>query len=234
MGKLVLGVDEAGRGAVVGPLFIGAVIIDEDESKRLHNLGVKDSKKLTRFKREKLEPEIKDMVKDFAVLEIPAKSIDELMKRKSLNRIETEKMAELIDALKPDVAIVDATEVKTEKIENEIRSLLEKNLRDRVSLKAENYADDNYPIVSAASILAKVARDNSISSLEKRLGKEIGKGYPSDERTKKFLKEVIKNGQPPEYIRKCWTTTERILEQQRQGNLSDFCKIKDGARKKEK
>lgn len=224
MGKSILGVDEAGRGAVVGPLSIAAVVIDEDGSGKLKRIGVKDSKKLTRRKREGLAEKIREIAEDFAVLKISAESIDEEMSRKSLNRIEAERMAELINTLKPELAIVDATEVKTGKVERELRALLDEDIKNQIELKAENYADDNYPVVSAASILAKVLRDDSVSGLEEEMGEEIGNGYPSDGRTVEFLEEVFDDGgEFPDCVRECWTTVEKIKEEKGQNDLSKFC-----------
>ncbi|MFP4115702.1 MAG: ribonuclease HII [Candidatus Aenigmatarchaeota archaeon] len=224
MSKLVLGVDEAGRGAVVGPLCIAAVVVEENRQEKLERMGVDDSKKLSRQRREELEDEIKDVLEDFAVVKIPAEAIDEEMKRKSLNLIESERMAELIEALRPDKAIVDATEAKTENVKRTIQSLLDEEVREEVEIVSENHADENYPVVSAASILAKVTRDRSVSGLEEKLNQEIGNGYPSDGRTKEFLKKMIEeDGRFSRVVRESWTTAERIIKEKEQGNLSDFC-----------
>jgi len=223
MVKLVLGVDEAGRGAVVGPLCIGAVVIEEGREDELKRMGVKDSKKLTRKKRESLEEKIKGIAEDFAVVKISAKKIDEEMVNRSLNMIESERMAGLIDALRPDKVIIDAMEARTEKVERVIRGLLCDDLKD-VEIVSENRADENHVVVSAASVLAKVTRDRSVSSIEKRTGWVIGNGYPSDERTKKFLRRVIdQEGTFPETVRRSWVTSQRIIEERNQGDLSDFC-----------
>lgn len=234
MGDLVLGTDEAGRGAVLGPLCIAAVVIDEDKVDELKGLGVKDSKKLSRKRRENLEGKIKKAAEDFAVVKIPADKIDEEMERNSLNRIELERIAELVNTLQPDLAIVDATEVKTEKIEREIESLLNGDLKDKVELKAENRADENYAVVSAASILAKVVRDNSVEDLERRLNRKIGNGYPSDQRTVGFLRDVLEeNGEYPRCVRKKWITAKRLVDEREQNDLSKFCDVKDKSREKE-
>lgn len=224
MGILVFGVDEAGRGAVVGPLCIAAVVVEEEEEKRFDDMGVKDSKKLSRGRREELEGRIKETAEDFAVVKISAGVIDEEMNRKSLNLIEGERMAELIETLRPDRAIVDATEAKTENVKRSIQGLLSDEVEEEVEVVAENRADENHRVVSAASVLAKVTRDNSVSGLEEDLDEEIGNGYPSDERTRKFLHRIIeKQGSFPEVVRESWVTAERIIEKKKQGNLSDFC-----------
>lgn len=224
MGKKILGVDEAGRGSVVGSMILAAAVIDEEDEKKLVEMGVKDSKKLTRERREELEKKVKNLAHDFSLERITAHQIDELRKIKSLNRIESESMARLINELKPDVAIIDATEVKTGKIERELRAQLEDEIKNKIEIKAENKADDNYPVVSAASILAKVDRDNSVSSLEDEMEEVIGNGYPSDQRTKDFLERVLEdNGTFPDCVRESWITAQRLIEEKKQDNLSDFC-----------
>ena len=224
MSKLVLGVDEAGRGAVVGPLCIAAVVVEEGSQKGLDRMGVKDSKKLSMERRDELDEKIKDAVEDFAILSISAKEIDDEMANKSLNLIEAERMADLIEALRPDRAIVDATEAKTENVKRTLETLLDDEVEEDVEIVAENRADENYPVVSAASILAKVTRDRAVKALERKLGEEIGNGYPSDGRTKDFLERMIdKNGEFSEHVRESWVTAERILDEKKQGDLSDFC-----------
>lgn len=226
--KKVLGTDEAGRGAVVGPLCIAAVVLDEDKIKNLEKLGVKDSKKLTKKRREELEGKIKETVDDFAVVQIPAEKIDELMETKNLNRIEAETMSDMIDALKPDVAIIDATEANTEKVGREISATLDGGLKEAVQIVAENRADENHPPVSAASILAKTARDRAVERLERELNEEIGIGYPSDGRTIRFLKDCLeRDGKFLECVRESWVTAERILEEKEQDGLSKFCEGED-------
>ncbi len=224
MAKLVLGTDEAGRGAVVGPLCIAAVVVEENKENELDKMGVDDSKKLSRERREELEKKIKELVEDFAVVKISAETIDEEMKRKSLNLIEAERMAEFIETFRPDRAIVDATEAKTENVKRTLESLISDDAKEKMEIVAENKADENYPVVSAASILAKVTRDNAVVGIEKKLGEEIGNGYPSDERTKGFLRRFLKeNGSFPDEVRESWVTVERLLEERDQGSLSDFC-----------
>ncbi|MFB6076453.1 MAG: ribonuclease HII [Candidatus Aenigmatarchaeota archaeon] len=223
MSKTVLGIDEAGRGAVVGDMIICGLLVEENDLDKLSEIGVKDSKDLSSYKRNKLFSKIKDIAKDFVIIEVTAKDIDREREERSLNRIESIRMAEIIDVLEPDKVVVDSTEVNTEKIEAELRSRLKDSLKDEVEMVVENYADETYPVVSGASILAKVTRDESIKTLEGRLNKTIGKGYPSDTRTIKFLKEILReNGKFPDYVRKSWSTASRIKAEIEQKNLGDY------------
>lgn len=219
--KTVLGIDEAGRGAVVGPLIIAGALFNEQDMAKLKALEVRDSKELSPAKREDLEGKIKDLAVDFVVVSISAHTIDESRSHgTNLNRLEIDHMSEIIKSMKPNKVIVDSPEVNTEKIKNEIIG----KLGDlEVEVISENYADKKYPPVSAASILAKVVRDKSIAGLEKRLGEEIGAGYPSDERTIEFLKRVLKkHNDYPDYVRKSWATSQRVKGEKNQRKLDNF------------
>ena len=222
----ILGIDEAGRGAVVGPLVIAGAMFEENDIGKLRALGVRDSKELTKNKREFLEEKIMEIAKDFVVVRISAKKIDELREEKNLNRIEIDHFCDIIKAMMPDKAIVDSPEVNTEKIKNEILG----KLGDlKVEVISENYADKKYPVVSAASILAKVVRDKSIEALENEIGEKIGKGYPSDERTINFLNKILdKEKKYPDYIRKSWITSKRLLSERAQRKLDHFIKDNSG------
>ena len=215
---LIAGLDEAGRGAVVGPMFICGVSIEENKIGKLKELGVKDSKLLSPWKRQELYPKIKKLVK-YHLIKITAQEIDMLRSVSNLNRLEARKFAEIIDKLNPNKVIVDAPEVNLRKYEGMIRKYLKNK---EVELVVENYADKKYTIVGAASIIAKVNRDKSIKELEQKLGKKIGRGYSGDPITIKFLKELIREGKLPEYIRKSWITTKEILSKKEQKNLVFF------------
>lgn len=216
----ILGIDETGRGAVVGPMIICGALIDEKNLQKLKDLNIRDSKELSPSQREYLDKKLREVLEDFLILDIPAKKIDELRPTKNLNRIELENFAKVIKTLKPDKAIIDGTEVNTEKIKNDILKELGGFKPDII---VENYADRKYPIVGAASILAKVVRDKSIGELEKKTGKTIGKGYPSDERTIKFLKDLLKEKKDfPDFVRKSWATSLRLKEKKNQRKLTDF------------
>jgi ribonuclease HII len=219
----ILGIDEAGRGAVVGPLVIAGTLFDESKFGKLYKLKLKDSKELSRNQRENLEISIKNLTDDFIVIQIPARKIDQLREIRNLNRIEIDHMADITNALKPDKLIIDSVEANTGKIKKEILGKLENK---DIELVVENYADKNYPVVSAASILAKVVRDKSVSLLEDQVKNKygiIGSGYPSDPRTVQFLKNILeKDKKYPEFIRKSWFTAKKINGDHKQRILFDF------------
>ena len=89
-----------------------------------------------------------------------------------------------------------------------------------IEIVAENYADKNYPVVSAASILAKVTRDAEIKKLHKKYG-FFGSGYPGDERTIKFLEKLDKE-EYSKIVRLKWATSKNILENKKQKKLGEF------------
>ncbi|MEM3674937.1 MAG: hypothetical protein QXG08_05635, partial [Candidatus Methanomethyliaceae archaeon] len=113
--KLVAGIDEAGRGPVIGPMVIAGVLIEDERVHVLYDLGVRDSKRLTLQRREKLYPEILKEVKSYHVEVVDAKVIDLERGRKNLNVIELEGMAKIISKLRPDLVQVGSIEFKTER-----------------------------------------------------------------------------------------------------------------------
>ncbi len=202
---LIAGLDEAGKGSVVGPMVIGAVVIEERELSILKSLGVKDSKKLYPKKREQIATEIKKRFQH-CEYEVSAKQIDELRKTMTMNEIMVLCFSSVLKQLNCSKAIVDAADVSS--------SRFARNLQKKVSnieILAEHKADEKYLIVGAASILAKVKRDKRLRELEYKLGKQIGSGYPADLKTKRFLAECLKNGKFPNCVRLSWQTTRMLI-----------------------
>ncbi|MGD0160367.1 MAG: ribonuclease HII [Candidatus Bathyarchaeia archaeon] len=209
---LVAGVDDAGRGAVIGPLVIAGVLVREEDLPRLKELGVKDSKLLSPHRREVLAVEIRRIVVKFDVVKLSPREIDVVVnsgrKLHKLNYLEAQTMARVIEALRPDKVYVDASDVLEERFKQHILECMS----FRVDIVSEHKADRNYVAVSAASIIAKVERDKEISELAKTLG-DFGSGYPSDPRTMKFLKECCeKLDEYPDYVRKSWKPAKRVRD----------------------
>ncbi len=212
----IAGVDEAGRGPVIGPLVIAGIVVKEEHSEALVEWGVRDSKDLTRRKREALELSIRRIALQVEVMEISAAEIDTRRSAKrSLNDLEAEWMAIILQQLQWDVAYVDAADVVAERYGRTIQARLE----TEKTIVSEHKADQNYPVVAAASILAKVRRDRRISELHNRYG-DFGSGYPSDPLTRRFLREwIAKYGTFPEIVRHSWETARKILATRRQQTL---------------
>jgi len=207
---LIAGVDDAGRGAVIGPLVIAGIAVDEKGLEEITALGVRDSKTVTPRRRERLASEILKIVKAYHIVKLSPREIDHIVetgkKLHRLNRLEAKAMAEVLSHLKPDIAYIDASDVMPERFSRHIAEELTFN----VKIVSEHKADKTYPVVSAASIIAKVERDEAISILRKKYG-EIGSGYASDIRTLKFLEEwVKKHGDYPDFVRKSWAPAKRI------------------------
>jgi len=209
-GVLLGGIDEAGRGCVLGPLAVAGVSVDSWRLKELAELGVKDSKLLSPGQRDALYPEILRVCKGVEVSRIPPKMIDRYVSRgkkyRRLNYLETIHMAKVIDALGADEVFVDAPDVNPVRFKAELEELL--SCRPRIV--AEHKADVNYAVVSAASIVAKVERDRDIAELRALHG-DFGSGCPSDPETIAFLESWMKsNSSQPDFARKSWKTWNRI------------------------
>lgn len=215
---LKAGVDEAGRGPCLGPLVICGVTIDEKDEAKLKALGVKDSKLLSKEEREELYPKIMKIVKDYKFIKIFPEEIDARdSKYLSLNDLEAVKAAEIINYLKPEKVIVDCPSPNIPAFKNYLLRLIDNK---KIDLIPEHKADFNHVVVGAASVIAKVERDNEIEKIKKELGVEFGSGYPSDPVTKKFLSENWEKY--PGLFRKTWETWKVFKEKKNQKGLFDF------------
>jgi ribonuclease HII len=207
---LVCGVDEAGRGPVIGPLVFAAVVVDEKTEKKFKELGVTDSKLLDAKTRETLFKEIQKLAKECKILSVSPADINDWMKTASLNDVEAIKTAELLDSLKTkiDTLYLDSPDTLPERYAQNIRNLCKKDC----TIVSEHKADLKYRVVGAASILAKTTRDAEIRELARLYG-DIGSGYPSDEVTQKWLNEHWKkNHNFPDFVRKKWSTVTRLAQ----------------------
>ena len=202
-----LGVDEAGRGPVIGSMFVAGVLNYEG----LEEIGVKDSKRLSPSRREHLAKIIEDAT-EVHVVAMTASEIDKAREEHTLNEITVELFSEVINHFQPARAFVDAADVKPERFAANLRS----NYKGvgELGIISEWKADDHYPVVSAASIVAKVHRDRSIRVLEAEIGAEIGSGYPADLKTIQFLKGLLKGKELdniPAYVRRSWKTVHLYI-----------------------
>lgn len=196
----ICGIDEAGRGPVIGPLVICGVLADEEQEKELMELGVKDSKLLSPVQRERMFDKIKNIVEAYEIVVVDPLEIDSVVgkgKLVNLNWLEADKSIQIINILKPHTAILDSPSPKAEKYAEYIKH----RLNARANIIAEHKADQTYPIVSAASILAKVTRDDLIQEIKKKHNIEFGSGYPSDPMTQVFLQKYWDKF---DFFRKSW------------------------------
>ncbi len=216
---LVCGVDDAGRGPVIGPLVIAGVLVDEKKLGLLKSLGVKDSKKLTPETRTRLAEEIPKNVDNHHIIELEAAILDRVVNKgprfQGLNLLEAKTMAQVVEVLRPDTVYVDASDTRTERFRNNILDWL----TFKPKIVSEHHADDTYPIVSAASILAKVTRDARVAEIRREYG-DFGSGYAHDPLTIKFLGEYYQaNKEFPPIVRKSWKTLRNIIRELTQTRL---------------
>jgi len=216
---IVCGIDEAGRGPVIGPMIICGVLIEEKDMPKLSSLGVKDSKLLTKKTRKILFNQIKRMVLDFKYIIITPQEIDNALKSDELNLnwLEAIKTAEIINSFKNiDKAIIDCPSNNDKAY---ITYIHERLKNKKIKLIAEHKADLIYPVVSAASIIAKVIRDREIEKLKKKYNIDFGSGYPADKKTIDFLKN---NYNKYNFFRKTWSCYTEIAEKEKQKKLNTF------------
>lgn len=207
---LIAGVDDAGRGAIIGPLVIAGVLLEEKDLPKLVALRVKDSKLLSPKRREELSEPIRRLVLRYHVERLWPAEIDKVVnshiKLQKLNRLEAHTMAKVIETLKPDKAYVDASDVNEARYKEHILE----SLSYKPEIVSEHKADRNYPIVSAASIIAKVERDKAIAELKRKYG-ELGCGYPTDPITIQFLEKWLEqHGEYPDFVRKSWKPAKKL------------------------
>lgn len=209
------GIDEAGRGSAMGPLVVGIVRTDDDGG--LISIGVRDSKKLTPKRRESIYAEIVGSYEtDF--VEVSAEDIDRLRKNISLNDVELDMFADAYAKLPAVTIYADCPDVN------------ESAFSSSLSLKCggcrvvgEHRADDRYPVVSAASIVAKVTRDRRIEEISEEFGIDIGSGYPSDRVTMDFIEKWIKgNGRAPVHTRCSWEPVRHLLSLAANTKIDDW------------
>lgn len=216
---MIAGIDEAGKGPVLGPMCVAGILLDEGKVGALSELGVKDSKQLTAKQREALAPDIKKLADKYFILEVSPFQIDQLRKIMTMNEIMVSCFARVLEELKPSHAFVDAADVNAARFGENIR----KKYTSELKITSEHDADEKYPVVSAASILAKVQRDEEIKKLQEKMGVEIGSGYPGDAKTIRFLEDwVQEHGMLPEFARSSWETSQRLLEKINQKTFSDY------------
>ena len=194
----------------MGELFVAGVSANPSGVRALKELGVKDSKKLTPDRRESLYPEILKVAARVHWASITPREIDAVVahgkKLRKLNYLEAIYFAKVIDHLGARKVVVDASDVIPRRFRDDILG----NLRKKCNVSAFHKADRDYPVVSAASIIAKVERDRAVELLRSAHG-DFGSGYPSDPVTRSFFTERMKRGEPlPHYVRKSWKTWPAI------------------------
>ena len=218
--RYIVGIDEAGRGPVIGPMVICAFMIKDTDLDKLHEMGARDSKTLTKRSRETLYSSLSKIAFEIKSKHVSAAEIDELRKNYTLNVIEQKIMIKAAKEFSrtPDEIYIDAADVKEKRFGEAFQVAFPK-----ARIVSKHKADKSYPIVSAASIIAKVQRDREISKISSKLGIDIGSGYPNDPKTKKFLIKTYKeNKKFPPFVRESWDTAKKIKESSKSRKMTDF------------
>ncbi|NMC61152.1 MAG: ribonuclease HII [Candidatus Methanofastidiosa archaeon] len=217
----ICGVDEAGRGPVIGPLVVASFSIPEERISEVESLNVKDSKKLTPKRRIELFPEILKLSNNYLFKIISSDYLNSEMKKYTLNEIELKAFIDVIIGLKNPLRRIfcDSCDVNTNRFSQNIKiGILDYHPESEVI--ASHKAEDKYPVVAAASILAKVKRDELIRNIEEEIGVNIGSGYPNDPKTRSFLEDYYKkNNSFPDFVRTEWKTLKSIKDSFNQTRL---------------
>jgi len=213
LAKLIAGVDDAGRGPIIGPLVIAGVLIPEEQQQSLRQSGVRDSKLLTPETRTRLDAHIRSTVPKVSIVEAQPQEIDEFVlhggRLRRLNFLEARMMAEVISDLEPTEAYVDASDVNEARYASTIREFLPEPMKS-LKIFSEHHADRTFPVVSAASIIAKVRRDAQVAALRNQYG-DFGSGYITDPKTMEFLRAWRRSHtQYPPIVRMSWKTISQL------------------------
>jgi len=215
---LTLGVDEAGRGPVIGPMVMAGVVVTPEQAEQLRKMGVKDSKLIPPAIREDMFEIIKKIVTSYKIIILQPKEIDAALNSpdSNLNKLEGVTTAQIINELKPEKVILDCPSTNIKAYEEFVKE----RVNDKsIKFITEHKADLNYIEPGAASILAKVTRDNEIEKLRKKYG-EMGPGYPANQITQVFLKNNW--DKHPEIFRQTWETYKKVARSKSQKNLGDY------------
>jgi len=222
------GCDEAGRGPVLGSMFVACVYGDLRDVPE----DVQDSKNLSNKRIHQLREEIENSKLNFTVVELTAGDAElyggEAFARYSAtNRLSLEGSLDYVESMTDLSArgftrsirdsnltdcsgYIDCFANDEDTAEMAVKAYLEDNT---IEVTAEFKADENHPLVSAASIVAKSSRETHVEELKSEYG-DVGSGYPSDPTTREFLENYVeKEGTLPDCSRCSWSTSTDILEQ---------------------
>lgn len=214
----IIGIDDAGRGPVLGPMILAGILIEKDEERDISNIGAKDSKMLTPKKRN----EIKEKLISKYIHHIEITKPKEIDESDNLNYLEAIKTAMIINKLTENLnekveVIVDCPSTNIISWTCDVQKLLKKP--EIIALSCEHKADFNHPVVSAASIIAKEKREEEVYRIKRELNIDFGSGYPSDPKTKEFISKNYNNEKYNSIIRFSWATVKNLVKKESQKNL---------------
>lgn len=220
--KVIIGIDEAGRGPVLGPMVMVALAVKEEDIKKLEWMGVKDSKQLSSLAREELFERIREVVHDFRIEVVEPDAIDLSLSEPgtNLNWLEADTSIRILSELEASRIIIDCPSVNIVAYRNYLLEKLPLRIKEQAELVVEHKADVNHIVVAAASIIAKVIRDRSIESIKRDIGIDFGSGYMSDPKTQDFLKKHYLDYS--HLFRKRWQSYQNVLDEKKQKKLGEF------------
>ena len=211
-----IGVDEAGRGPAIGPLVVSALNIPERDRSVLRDLGVDDSKSMSKKNRNQLYKEILSHTKSLdwtiGLVICDARRIDEWMDDGNLNSLEVLLFSEAIGGVaEPGENLeifLDACDVDADRFGRMVSKTLGDGWHD-CKIYSEHKMDSRDEVVAAASIIAKVSRDSAMEELSHELNIDLGSGYPSDPKTKEALEVLCEKEVLADCIRRKWANVKR-------------------------
>jgi ribonuclease HII len=231
----MLGIDDAGRGPVLGPMILAGILIDETDEEKLRNWNVKDSKKLTPIKREGIREKL---VKNYSFAEeiTTAEEIDSsTLAGTNLNQLEAIKSANIINHLVSETdekekikVVIDCPSVNLKSWQAYLEEHIKKEVLEKIELFVEHKADVNHISCAAGSILAKTTRDEEVKKIKELVAEEIGKnveigsGYPSDATTINFIEKHYEEIKDLRIVRESWATFKNIMAKKEQKGLAEF------------
>ena len=218
----ILGIDDAGRGPVLGPMVLAGVLIDKKDEIELIRLDVKDSKKVFPRKRKRIAKQIQEKFPHHIELAFPDEINKMMTSGTNLNTLEALKASMIINKLMQNQkekikVVIDCPSVNTKSWHDQLSDFIIK--KDLVDLACEHKADEHHLAVGAASIIAKVRRDEEIQKIKQRINITIGSGYPSDPLTKAFLHQHGEHFVDKNIIRTEWATWKNIIKGKTQKSL---------------
>jgi len=232
----LIGIDDAGRGPVMGPMVLAGILIPESSEEEIKLTGAKDSKLLSPTQRTFILEKIKKLIKDSHFKIITPTEIDSGMgEGLNLNQVEALAAASIINELTQEISIaqraglkiiLDCPSINTGAWKRQLMGYIkDKSLEPKII--CEHKADFNYPVVSAASILAKVTRDAEIENIKKQFNVDFGSGYPSDPKTRDFLEKNVDNSKFKGIFRESWATfqeakTKAFDKKAKQSKLGEY------------
>lgn len=217
---LILGIDDAGRGPVLGPMILAGVLAKSEDEKEISEFGAKDSKLLSPNQRAQIKEKLSKFKSHIEISE--PKEIDS---SDNLNYLEAKKAAKIINVLTKNIdekitVIIDCPSTNIQSWQNDVFQLLDD--KEKINLSCEHKADFNHPIVSAASILAKEKREELMLKIRKEFQVDLGSGYPADPKTKEFIAENFDNEKFNSIIRFSWNTVKKLIKAKEAGQKKLF------------